>query len=202
MGNLLTTLLLSQGVPMLLAGDEFGRTQGGNNNPYCQDSEIGWLDWDISAEGEELLAFTRELLRLRREHIVFHRARFFGGCTIPGTEVKDVTWLRADGREMGEGDWGDPDGRRLCLLLCGEAGLMHLTARGDQETDDTFLLVMNASHEEVGQLLPAGGEDTSWQVLVDTAQPAAAAGEERLAAGAEIRLPPRSTRLLVQCGAA
>jgi isoamylase len=108
MRNLLTTLLLSQGVPMLLAGDEFARTQGGNNNPYCQDSEIGWLDWNRDAEGEDLLAFTRRLIALRREHIVFHRGRFFHGATIPSTEVKDVTWLRADGEEddrSGLGGW-------------------------------------------------------------------------------------------------
>ena len=198
MRNFLTTLLLSQGVPMLLAGDEFGRTQGGNNNPYCQDSEIGWLDWNMSDEGEDLLAFTRELLRLRREHIVFHRARFFGGGTIPGTAVKDVTWLRTDGAEMAADDWGDPQGRQLCLLLCGEAGLMHLTARGDQEPDDTFLLIMNASHQEVSQRLPGDKSGPPWQVLIDTAEPADAADAEDLAAAAEIRLPPRSTRLLVQ----
>ena len=156
MRNLLTTLLLSQGVPMLLAGDEFARTQGGNNNPYCQDSEIGWLDWSLDEEGEALLAFTRRLIALRSQHIVFHRSRFFSGGTIPGTEVKDVTWLRADGREMTAADWGEAHAKMLCLLLSGEAGLMHLTARGEQEPDDTFLLVMNASHLEVGQRLPAG----------------------------------------------
>ena len=170
MRNFLTTLLLSQGVPMLLAGDEFARTQGGNNNPYCQDSEIGWLDWNMDEEGESLLAFTRSLIALRREHIVFHRSRFFQGSVIPGTEIKDVTWLRADGGEMGEAEWAEGHAKMLCLLLSGEAGLMHLTARGEQESDDTFLLVMNASHEEVRQSLPAGRDGASWQVLIDTAR--------------------------------
>ena len=142
MRNFLTTLLLSQGVPMLVAGDEFGRTQGGNNNAYCQDSEISWIDWNLSAEGEALLAFTRQLIRLRLDHIVFRRGRFFQGAIIPGTDVKDVTWLRADGVEMTEGDWASAQAKMLCLLLSGEAGLMHLTARGDKETDDTFLLVV------------------------------------------------------------
>ena len=102
------------------------------------------------------MAFTRRLIALRSEHIVFHRSRFFSGGTIPGTEVKDVTWLRADGAEMTAADWGEAHAKMLCLLLSGEAGLMHLTARGEQEPDDTFLLVMNASHLEVGQRLPAG----------------------------------------------
>jgi glycogen operon protein len=100
---------------------------------------------------------------------------------------------------MGPDDWGDPHAKMLCLLLSGEAGLMHLTARGEQETDDTFILVMNASHEEVGQRLPPGDEDIRWQVLIDTAEPAAATDDHQLAAGEETRLLPRSTRLLVQC---
>ena len=198
MSNLLCTLLLSQGVPMLLAGDEFARTQGGNNNPYCQDSEIGWLDWNLDAEGEELLAFARRLIALRREHIVFHRSRFFSGDTIPGTEVKDVTWLRADGAEMTAADWGEAHAKMLCLLLSGEAGLMHLTARGEQEPDDTFLLVMNASHLEVVQRLPAGRDGARWQVLVDTARALGEDQEQDGAPGDEIRLAPRSTMLLVQ----
>jgi glycogen operon protein len=202
MRNLLTTLLLSQGVPMLLAGDEFARTQGGNNNPYCQDSEIGWLDWSLDAEGEALLAFTRRLIALRSKHIVFHRSRFFSGGRIPGTEVKDVTWLRADGREMTAADWGEAHAKMLCLLLSGEAGLMHLTARGEQEPDDTFLLVMNASHLEVAQRLPAGRDGAGWQVLVDTARPLGEDREQDGEPGEEIRLVPRSTMLLVQRAAA
>jgi glycogen operon protein len=201
MRNFLTTLLLSQGVPMLLAGDEFARTQGGNNNPYCQDSEIGWLDWDLDEEGLDLLAFTRELIRLRREHIVFHRSRFFQGEIIPGTEVKDVTWLRADGEEMSEADWAEGHAKLLCLLLSGEAGLMHLTVRGEQERDDTFLLIMNAAHQEVVQRLPACGAGAFWQALIDTAEPLVEVNEERLAGGDEIRLRPRSSRLLVQSSA-
>jgi isoamylase len=202
MRNLLTTLLLSQGVPMLLAGDEFARTQRGNNNPYCQDSEIGWLDWSLDEEGEALLAFTRRLIALRSKHIVFHRSRFFSGGTIPGTAVKDVTWLRADGAEMTAADWGEAHAKMLCLLLSGEAGLMHLTARGEQEPDDTFLLVMNASHLEVAQRLPAGRDGAGWQVLVDTARPLGEDQDQDGAPGEEIRLVPRSTMLLVQRAAA
>jgi glycogen operon protein len=197
MRNFLTTLLLSQGVPMLVAGDEFGRTQGGNNNAYCQDDEISWIDWDLSAEGESLLAFTQLLIRLRLDHIVFHRGRFFQGAIIPGTEVKDVTWLRADGEEMTEGDWANTHAKMLCLLLSGEAGLMHLTERGEKETDDTFLLIVNAAHEDVVQKLPAGHEGWQWQTLIDTAREAAEEGDERFAPGEEIELIARSARLLI-----
>ena len=202
MRNLLTTLMLSQGVPMLLAGDEFARTQGGNNNPYCQDSEIGWLDWNLDQEGEDLRAFTRRLIALRREHIVFHRSRFFQGRTIPGTEVKDVTWLRADGEEMTEAEWAEGHAKMLCLLLSGEAGLMHLTARGEQEPDDTFLLVMNASYEAASQRLPPGRDGASWQVLIDTARTSGEDQEEGAEPGQAIGLPPRATMLLVQRTAA
>ncbi|HSA81087.1 MAG TPA: glycogen debranching protein GlgX, partial [Geminicoccaceae bacterium] len=209
MRNLLTTLLLSQGVPMLVAGDEFGRTQGGNNNAYCQDDEISWLDWNLSDEGKALLAFTRRLIRLRSEHIVFRRGRFFQGALIPGTDVKDVTWLRADGEEMTQGDWASPATRTLCLLLSGEAGLMHLTARGEKETDDTFLLIVNASHEEASQQLPATRDGAGWQTLIDSAiDPLAEPGleggggrpgsGERFAAGQDIGLAPRSSKLLIQ----
>jgi len=209
MRNLLTTLLLSQGVPMVVAGDEFGRTQGGNNNAYCQDDVISWIDWDLSDEGKSLLAFTQRLIRLRSEHIVFHRGRFFQGAVIPGTDVKDVTWLRADGEEMTEGDWADPEARMLCLLLSGEAGLMHLTERGEKETDDTFLLIVNASHEEASQKLPATRDGAGWQTLIDSAidpladpGPDAGGGQpgsgERFAAGQEIGLVARSSKLLIQ----
>jgi glycogen operon protein len=209
MRNFLTTLLLSQGVPMLLAGDEFGRTQGGNNNAYCQDDEISWIDWNLSPEGESLLGFAQQLIRLRSDHIVFHRGRFFQGGTIPGTDVKDVTWLRADGEEMTEGDWADAEARMLCLLLSGEAGLMHLTERGEKETDDTFLLIVNAAHEQASQKLPATRDGAGWQTLIDSAldpraDPGLDAGNdqvrsgERFEAGQEIGLAARSSKLLIQ----
>jgi isoamylase len=198
MRNFLTTLLLSQGVPMVLGGDEFGRTQGGSNNAYCQDSEIGWVDWQLSPEGESLLAFTRDLIRLRREHIVFHRARFFQGAVIPGTDVRDVTWLRADGEEMTAEDWASAGAKMLCLLLSGEAGLMHLTERGEKETDDTFLLIVNASHEEVRQKLPAAPEGVPWATLIDTAREDAEESGERLEPGEEVGLIARSAKLLIQ----
>ncbi|HJQ61275.1 MAG TPA: glycogen debranching protein GlgX [Burkholderiales bacterium] len=199
MRNFLATLLLSQGVPMLLAGDEFGRTQGGNNNAYCQDSEISWIDWTgISDEGAALLEFTRHLICLRRDHLVFHRSRFFYGKTIPGTEVKDVTWLRPDGAEMVDADWQDPLAKALTVLLSGEAGLTHLTARGEQELDDTFLIMMNASEQDVAFRLPANNGDARWTILVDTSDGADKRTERSHDAGAEIPVTARSMLVFVR----
>ena len=123
--NLLATLLLSQGVPMLVAGDEIGRTQGGNNNAYCQDNEVSWIDWD--AVDGDLRAFATRLLQLRREHVVFRRSRFFLGQTIVGTGVKDIVWLRPDGAEMTPEDWQNPGAKCACFMLSGEAGQTHRT---------------------------------------------------------------------------
>jgi isoamylase len=170
--NLLTSLLLSQGVPMLLAGDEFGRTQQGNNNAYCQDNEISWLNWAGSEtkSGRKLLAFTRVLLRLRREHILFHRHRFFRGRVIPGTRIKDIIWLRPDGKEMQETDWHETSGKTLALLLSGEAGQYHLSVRGDTQPDDSFMLILNASAETVAYVLPQIGNARRHAVVIDTAR--------------------------------
>ena len=196
MRNVLSTLLLSQGVPMILGGDELGRTQSGNNNAYCQDSEISWVDWDdASGEAEALLEFTRRLIALRREHIVFHRSRFFHGQTIPGTDVEDVVWLRPDGAELADEDWNDPHAKALGVRLSGEAGLMHLTPRGEKEPDDTFLLLVNASHESVRFRLPDAPPDGTWVVVIDTADdeptdPAEHTGE------AEVDVLARSLQLL------
>jgi glycogen operon protein len=168
--NMLATLLLSQGTPMLLAGDEFGNTQKGNNNAYCQDNDISWLNWaGIDSEGESLMEFTKMLIQLRREHMVFHRQRFFHGKETPGTKVKDITWLKPDGGEMHEEDWHNGEARSIGLFLSGEAGLYHLTAHGEQEPDDTFLLILNATDESVKYVLP---DDTNYphrRLLIDTA---------------------------------
>ncbi len=172
MRNLLATLLLSQGVPMISAGDEIGKTQKGNNNAYCQNNEISWIDWSraSSAEGRELLEFTRSLIQLRRDHIIFRRSRFFKGQIIPGTEVKDVTWLRADGAEMEELDWHNGELRFIGILLSGEAGLKYLTLRGEPEPDDTFLVLMNSADSAVDCTLPENHASACWSVLIDSVQ--------------------------------
>jgi len=178
--NLLATLLLSQGLPMLLGGDEFGRTQQGNNNAYCQDNETTWLDWEgIDEAGEALIAFTRKLIRLRREHLVFHRSRFFHGREIPGTTIKDVVWLKPDGGEMREEDWHAGNSLTIALLLSGEAGVYHLTRQGEEEPDDTFMLILNASDAAVDYVLPENGTVSRPAMLIDTARFDAAIDEEQ-----------------------
>jgi glycogen operon protein len=181
--NLLATLLLSQGLPMLLAGDEFGRSQGGNNNAYCQDNETTWLDWQgIDADGEALLAFTRALIRLRREHIVFHRHRFFHGREIPGTRTRDVVWLRPDGKEMRDQDWHSGGDSAMALLLSGEAGRYHLTTSGKKEPDDTFMLLLNAAGHPLVFVLPPDAAFPLRSVLIDTSQATVRDNDEPLAA--------------------
>jgi isoamylase len=198
MRNFLVTLLLSQGVPMLLAGDEFGRTQRGNSNAYCQDNEVSWIDWDaVRSGGEALLALTRRLIALRREHIVFHRSRFFHGQVIAGTEVKDVVWLRPDGREMDRHDWADPHIRVLGICLSGEAGLTHLTARGEQEPDDTFLIFMNAWRQPVSFRMPESATGGSWEMLVDTVDENSEHDGECHAPGTEATVAPHSVQLFI-----
>jgi len=169
--NLLASLLLSQGVPMILAGDEFGHTQQGNNNVYCQDNEISWLDWGKSAtaSGDGQLAFTRMLLRLRRDHIIFQRQRFFHGMQIPGTRTRDIVWLKPDGDEMQEADWRQEKTKSLALLMSGEAGQYHLSVRGDMQPDDSFMLILNASGESVAYVLPQIRDTGKRAVVIDTA---------------------------------
>ena len=148
--NFFTTLLLSQGVPMITAGDEVARTQRGNNNAYCQDNPISWFAWEEwTSEQKNLLEFVRHLIQLRKEHIVLRRSRFFKGARIPGTEVKDISWLRPEGSEMTEEDWHHQEDRFLRCRISGEAGERFLTVRGDPEPDDTFELLLNASDDEI-----------------------------------------------------
>jgi isoamylase len=190
--NFLATLLLSQGVPMLLAGDEFGQSQRGNNNAWCQDNETTWLNWQgIDEAAEALMAFTRMLIGLRREHIVFHRHRFFHGREIPGTRTRDVVWLKPDGDEMGEEDWHAGGARSLALLLSGEAGVYHLTTHGEKETDDTFMVMLNAADETVEYELPEAGTASRPSVLIDTARDGQGSGEEQ-ATGDSYAVEPRT----------
>ncbi len=197
--NLLATLLLSQGVPMLVAGDEIGRTQQGNNNAYCQDNNISWIDWNaLGEEGEKLLAFVRALIQLRHEHIVFHRNRFFHGGLIPGTELCDITWLRPDGSAFTEADWHAPDGRVVSFLLCGEAGNYYLTALGEPQPDDTFLAILNAHHEEVSYTLQPLSDNGRWELLIDTSRADGVHDGEFFEAKQPYPVKPRSFVLLVQ----
>jgi len=165
--NFLATLLLSQGVPMLAGGDEVGRTQQGNNNAYCQDSELSWFDWRLDAGRRDLLRFTRRLIALRRRHPVLRRRQFFYGRRIHGSEVKDLAWFRPDGKEMTEEDWTNPITRCVGLRLAGDA-IDEVDARGRRIVDDTFMVLLNAHHEPVPFILPAHRRGVRWEVLVDT----------------------------------
>ncbi|HUG55135.1 MAG TPA: glycogen debranching protein GlgX [Vicinamibacteria bacterium] len=165
--NFLATLLLSQGVPMICGGDEIGRTQDGNNNAYAQDNEMSWVDWERAAGEQDLLAFTRFLTRLRREHPVFHRRRFFQGRPYRGTGVKDLTWFQANGREMTDEAWQAPQVRSLMVRLNGE-DLDEVDARGQPVSDDTFLLLLNAADDGVIFRLPRHRAGEPWQRLLDT----------------------------------
>ena len=168
--NLLLTLLLSQGVPMITAGDEMGRTQGGNNNAYCQDNELGWMLWNSMDDADRrLLEFTREVLALRENHIVFRRSRFFHGDLIPGTEVRDVTWLSPDGSAMSGDAWNDAENRAMGILLSGQAGERFLTEQGEPEPDDNFLILLNAGPRRVTWTLPQTEEREPWRLRISTA---------------------------------
>jgi len=165
--NFLATLLLSRGVPMLLAGDEIGRTQQGNNNAYCQDNEVSWVDWTLDAERASLLGFVRRLIQLRREHPAFRRRDFFQGRPLHGGGVKDILWLRPDGGEMSDHEWEREHARCLAVYLAGD-GLNEVDRRGRSLRDDDFLMLFNAHHEEIAFVLPSlPGEP--WRCVLDTA---------------------------------
>jgi isoamylase len=195
MRNFLATLLLSQGVPMLSAGDEVARTQRGNNNAYCQDSELTWFDWRLDRGARDLLAFTRALVQLRRRHPVLRRRHFFQGRRIRGSEVKDLSWFRPDGREMTEADWDNAHTRCLGLRLSGDA-IDEVDAAGQPIVDDTLLLLLNAHHEPVGFVLPASRPHVRWQGVLDTSAADGAANARARRAGQTYHLGGRSLALL------
>ena len=165
--NFLATLFLSQGVPMLLSGDEIGRTQKGNNNAYCQDNEISWVDWKLDKPRREFLEFTRCVIRLMNEHPVLRRRHFFQGRHIRGSEVKDLAWFRPDGKEMNDEDWNNSETRCFGLRLAGDA-IEELDARGNRIVDDTLLILLNAYHEAIRFTLPAHRRKVRWEVVMDT----------------------------------
>ncbi|WP_236025146.1 glycogen debranching protein GlgX [Arenibaculum pallidiluteum] len=167
--NMLATLLLSQGTPMLLAGDELGRTQGGNNNAYCQDNEINWLDWEgIDEDGLSLITFVRRLIALRQSFPVLHRSRFFTGAQSDDLGVKDVTWLTPDGTEMGEEHWQDPNARCMGVMFDGRAQASGVKKPAE---DATLLIVFNSHHDVVRFTLPEVVGGARWELLIDTNQP-------------------------------
>ncbi|MGE0028202.1 MAG: glycogen debranching protein GlgX [Thermoleophilia bacterium] len=193
--NLLTTLLLSQGVPMLLGGDEMGRTQGGNNNAYCQDNQISWFDWTLDDDQRELLEFTRRLIEIRRAHPVFHRRDFFGGQDGDGSGLPDIRWFRADGREMSRRDWRNSELRNLGVFLNGEE-LPNPGPSGEPVIDDSFVLLINAGHEDLLFRLPARRFGNRWRQVISTAEPDAPEGHRTWPARSEVPLAARSMVLM------
>jgi glycogen operon protein len=166
--NFFATLLLSQGVPMMCGGDEIGRTQGGNNNAYCQDNSISWFDWNVTKTQTELLDFVKQLIVIKKEHSVFHRRRFFQGKQIKDSEVKDIAWFASNGKEMTDEDWGKGL-LTLGIRLAGDA-IEEMDELGNPIIDDSFLLLLNAFHEAVHFTLPAHKKGVAWQWVFDTAK--------------------------------
>ncbi|MFF1812892.1 glycogen debranching protein GlgX [Streptomyces sp. NPDC058251] len=195
--NFLATLLLSQGVPMLAHGDELGRTQQGNNNAYCQDNEISWIDWNLSDEQRDLMDFTRRAIELRAAHPVLRRRRFFLGDTATHAHqpLPDLMWLRPDAREMTDEDWLRPDAHAVAVFLNGDA-IAEPDPYGAPVVDHSFLLLLNSYWEPVTFRLPDAGYGERWTSRIDTADPQGLPDESERKAGTEVRVEPRSLVLL------
>jgi glycogen operon protein len=198
--NLMATMLLSQGVPMILHGDEFGRTQHGNNNAYCQDNEVSWVDWSLLETNAELVEFTAALTKFRKEHPVFRRRRFFAGRPIrKGEELRDIAWFTPSGEEMTEQNWEDDFGKCIVIFLNGE-GIPDLDSRGMRVVDDSFLMAFNAHFEDIEVTLPDAEYGPEWTVVVDTTTGRVGNGEKPVVAGGQLNLTARSLVVLQRVG--
>jgi len=199
--NLLATLLLSQGVPMVLGGDEIGRTQGGNNNAWCQDNEVSWFDWNLSGDDCALLDFTRRLISLRRQHPVFHRRSFLRGDAAAGSTplggAPDVCWFSADGQPMTGQQWHEPGERCLGLFLNG-AAIHERDRQGQPITDDSFVVMVNGSDDDADFALPTAAPGGEWSFELGTAWPGTPAGAWLVPAGGSVGCPTRSVTVLRQ----
>ncbi|MGH3659565.1 MAG: glycogen debranching enzyme, partial [Micromonosporaceae bacterium] len=193
--NALATLFLSQGVPMLSHGDELGRTQQGNNNAYCQDNEISWIDW--STVDQELLEFVQRLAELRDEHPVFRRRRFFDGQPVVAGGLPDIVWFTPDAVPMTTTDWQTAAARAVMVFLNGD-GMPWMGPRGEPVTDDSFLLCFNAWHEPVPFSAPSGEYGSKWRVLIDTATPRLPDQPPVAAAGGSIQVGGHAVLVMVR----
>jgi isoamylase len=206
--NIIATMFLSQGVPMLLAGDELSRTQGGNNNAYCQDNEISWVDWRGGDDGEpgaepdgELLEFVRAVSRLRREHPVFRRRRFFLGRPSSGG-LRDIVWLRPAGEQMAAADWQAGYAKAMAVFLNGEA-ITEPDPRGQRVRDDSFLLLFNADSEELEFAVPGEEFGERWEIALDTVRPGGEATQQvadQIKARDQVTVGPRALVVLRRVG--
>ncbi|MBO0807577.1 MAG: glycogen debranching enzyme, partial [Actinobacteria bacterium] len=195
--NFLVTLLCAQGVPMLLAGDEVGRTQRGNNNAYCQDNELSWVDWEEAARQAGLLEFARALAAFRRDHPVFRRRRFFQGRRGPDG-LADIAWLTPAGREVTSRFWASREARAMGVFLNGDA-ISEPGPRGEPIRDDSFLMLLSADAEPVTFTLPAARYAESWAVVLDTAAAEVTSPDDdrpRVKAGEQLTVPGRAVVIL------
>jgi glycogen operon protein len=179
--NLIATLLLSEGVPMICGGDELSNTQEGNNNAYCQDNELTWLGWELDADAKAFLEFVQTVARVRTEQPVFQRRHFFHGRSIRGSEIKDISWLDPSGQEMTDEAWGAGFVKCLGVRLAGDL-IGDVDDKGERVVGDTLLLLLNAHHEPISFTLPAHKEGQEWLSLLDTAQ---GRNEERIMKGGD-----------------
>ena len=197
MRNFITTLMISQGVPMVVYGDEIGRTQKGNNNAYCQDNELTWKPWSVTDAARDQLAWTRRMVAFRRNHPVLRRRDYFQGRPIRGKEVQDILWLGADGRPMTEPRWTDPNQRAIAFRLAGDAADL-VDADGTRLTDDNLLVLMNSWSEPVEFRLPSTPAHQPWVLAFDSARPGAHEGSQRLRSGSRYHLAARAIAVFTQ----
>jgi glycogen operon protein len=193
--NLMATLLLSQGVPMVLGGDELSHTQGGNNNPYCQDNETFWLNWRLDEEQERFLEFTGQMIAFRRRHAVFSRRRFLQADAMTAEGLKEIIWLTPHGDEMTETEWNQHFARCLGVYLAG-AAIERRDRHGHPVKDNNFLLLFNAHHEMISFKLPNFLIEKSWWTVLDTAAVEKPFAQNRIEPGSEYPLHGRSLALL------
>ena len=197
--NFLTTLLLSHGVPMVLAGDELGRTQRGNNNAYCQDNELSWIDWELDERAEALQAFAKRLIALRIAHPVFRRPTFLTGKEQEDSGAPDVWWFRPDGRAMTRSDWERDDASAIGAFLNG-AELMAETREGDPIVGDSFLVLFNAWRDALAFRLPPARFGRRWAIELSTADPELEAGAWEVPVRGEVEVAGRSVVVLRRTG--
>ncbi|MCF0050539.1 glycogen debranching protein GlgX [Dyadobacter sp. LJ53] len=193
--NLLTTLFLSQGVPMLVAGDELGRTQGGNNNAYCQDNEISWVNWQ--AADQQLLDFTKKLIWFCKDHPSFRRRRWFQGLPVLGSDVEDIRWYSPDGQLMTDENWEHDSAKSLGVYLNGK-GIRCVNYDGQKITDDSFYIIFNAHEESLDYVLPADQCHNNWKKSIDTSDGFIGSDQEEFVPGNKIKVQGRSV-LVLKC---
>jgi len=193
--NFLATLILSQGVPLIRAGDELNQMQNGNNNVYCQDNELAWIDWELDQDAEDLLAFSRSLTHLFHTRPVLRRRRFFQGRRISGSEVEDLSWFHPDGREMKDEDWQQPDLQCFGLRLAGDA-MDEVDSRGKRVVDETLLILLNAQAQAMTFVLPLHRSAMRWELVLDTREARGKRKQKLLKGGEGYELEPHSLVLL------